>query len=645
MIFYRLFFQRLGVFLLLLGVLHGTNAQVTHQEKVLRVLLTTPEAGFDPATVSDIASLSITENIFDAMLRYDYLARPLRLIPNTLRAMPQVSKDGLEYTFHLQPGIFFTADPAFHGQARELTAADYAYSIKRIYDPVLKSPWLFLLEGKLRGDEKLRSLPKTTAQPGSRTSWSVDTEIEGVQVLDRYTLRLRLNAPDQQFLLRLATPATAAQAREVVQQYGEQAGNHPVGTGPFKLGRWQRNFKIQLLANRAYRRTLPGSDQPAASNNTEDQETQTIRQHLRGQTLPLVDRVEVSIVEEQQARVLGLLNGEFDLLEQVPAPLSGMVLQTNATQASGVSKALALNSTLQQKGMRLLPFTPLQTYYMWMNMEDPVLGGYTPEKVALRRAITLSYDQQEDIRVLEKGLALPAQSPLPPDVFGYDASYRSPLQFDIGLANALLDHYGYWRDAQGLRHLPAGDDARPRQTSGTSATPSTPVLELVMHTEASTNGQLRDEVWRKTMARIGIKIRFQADKKSDILRAARLGQVQMTEANWIADFPDGENFYQLLYGANRGRANYARFNLPAFNQRFEQAQRLGDSPARQKLYTEMAQLLHAYNPWVLRIHPLSLDVLQSWLKNYKHHPVELTNWRYLDIVRDGEQLARSPAMP
>lgn len=593
-------------------------AASAQQAKVLRVLLTTPEAGFDPAAVSDIASLSITENIFDAMLRYDYLARPLQLIPNTLSAMPEVSKDGLEYTFHLQHGIFFTPDSAFHGQTRELTAADYAYSIKRLYDPVLKSPWLFLFEGKLRGDEKLRALPTlraTTDQTNASKTWSVDTEIAGVQVLDRYTLRLRLNAPDHDFLLTLATPATAAVAREVITQYADQAGNHPVGTGPFMLGRWRHNFSIQLLANPAYHQT-PFSSKLGTTqiNSTAPQSDQTIAAALRGKKLPLVDRVEVKIIEEQQARVLGLLNGEFDLLEQVPTPLSSMVLQTSTGTP-------LLKSSLQEKGMRLVLFSPLQTYYMWMNMEDPILGGYTPEKVALRRAIALSYDQEEDIRILEKGLALAAQSPLPPSVLGYDASYRSPLRFDVGLANALLDHFGYWRDEQGFRHLPA--------TS--VAAKNTPRLELVMHTEASTNGQLRDEVWRKTMMRIGIMIRFQADKKSEILRAARLGQVQMTEANWIADFPDGENFYQLLYGPNRGRANYARFNLPAFNQRFEQAQRLGDSPERQKLYQEMAQILHAYNPWVLRLHPLSLDVLQPWLKNYKHHPVEFTNWRYLDL--------------
>lgn len=121
------------------------------------------------------------------------------------------------------------------------------------------------------------------------------------------------------------------------------------------------------------------------------------------------------------------------------------------------------------------------------------------------------------------------------------------------------------------------------------------------------------------------------DKKTEIIKASHLGKVQMFETNWIADFPDGDNFYQLLYGPNSGRANYARFNLPGYNRRYEQARQLGDGPERNRLYRELNQLIHAYNPWVLLVHPISADIRQPWLKSYNRHPVELTTWRYLDI--------------
>ncbi|BBB59449.1 heme-binding protein [Undibacterium sp. KW1] len=579
----------------LLGVSALVSVMPVHaaasNEKVLRVLVTTPESSLDPAVASDVPSVSINENIFEPMLRYDYLARPVKLKPNTLKSMPEILDQGKTYVLHLQPGILFTPDPAFKGKPRELTAEDYIYSIKRIYDPAVKSPWLFMFEGKLLGDEKLKP-----AKDGKGQDFNLQTSIPGLQALDKYTLRVRLNAPDSNFLFILATTATGAVAREVVEAYGNQVGNHPIGTGPFILGQWQRSFRIELLANPQYRKVV-------FNDQGTDDVTRKIAASLAGQTLPRVSKVEIKIMEEQQSRVLGFLNHEFDYLEQVPPPLSNMVLDDGK-----------LKPALQQQGVRLSLFTPLQTSYMWMNMEDPVIGGYTPEKIALRRAIALSYDSKEDIALMEKGLAIQAQSPLPPNVLGYDASYKTPVQYDLKLANALLDKFGYKRAADGYRNLPDGQ-----------------ALYLQMHSLASTTGRLRDEVWRKNLDAIGIHVSFKTDKHSEILRAARLGKVQMTEANWIADFPDAENFYQLLYGPNAGRANYSRFNLPAFNKLYEEAMRLSDSPERTAIYRQMAQLMHGYSPWVPRIHPVTADLSQPWLQNFYRHPVDFTSWRYVDV--------------
>ena len=538
-------------------------------DKVLHTYISTSETGLDPAVASDLATLMLLENLFDPLLGYDYLARPLKLRGNTAAALPQLGDKGLSYTFRIRPGIHFSPDPAFKGKPRELTAFDYVYSLKRLYDPSLKSPWLSLFDGKIAGDAALKQ------------AFSYDTSIAGLQALDRYTLRIRLSAPDNNFLFYLAMPASAVVAREVIEAYPGQAGNHPVGTGPFRLGEWQRSDKLVLLANRAGHHS--GAD---------------------GKRLPLLDRVEVKVAEEFQGRVLGFLRGQYDYLEQVPESMTGMVIEGGQ-----------LKPALAARGIALSRFPVLQTYYLWMNMEDQVIGGYTREKVALRRAIALGYNSPEDIALLKKGFAIRAQSPLPPNVLGFDPAYRSPVSYDKALAEALLDRVGYTRrDPDGFRRAP---DGRP--------------LTLAMHSEATVGGRLRDELWRKNLNAIGLRVVFKTDKKSEIIKASRLGKVQMFETNWIADFPDGDNFYQLLYGGNIGRANYARFNLPAYNERYEQARAMGDSPARQKLYGEMNQLLHAYNPWVPLVHPISADLRHPWLKNYNRHPVELTTWRYLDI--------------
>ena len=566
--------------------------------KTLHLFLSTSETGLDPAVASDVASLSLLENLFDPLLRYDYLARPVTLRENTAVAMPAVSDGGLTYTFRIRPGIWFTPDPAFKGGRREVTAHDYVYSIQRLYDPMIKSPWLSLFDGKIAGDQALHD------------NFSYDTVVAGLVALDRYTLRIRLSAPDNNFLFYLATPASGVVAREVVDAYPGQVGNHPVGSGPFMVEQWQHSDKIVLVANPDSTAVFHARPGAGAGVNPANAADQAIASALEGKRLPLVDRVEIKIAEEFQGRMLGFLGGDYDYLEQVPESMTDMVI------ADG-----KLKPALVDKGMVLYRFPVMQTYYMWMNMDDPLVGGYGKDRVALRRAIALGYNSVEDIGLLKQGFAIKAQSPLPPNVRGYDAAYRSPVGYDPALANALLDRFGYrQRDPDGFRRQPA-----PGRGQATLA------LTLAMHSEATAGGRLRDELWRKNLNAIGLRVAFISDKKTEIIKASRLGKVMMFESNWIADFPDGDNFYQLLYGPNAGRANYARFNLPAYNARYEQARALADSPQRQRLYREMNQLIHAYNPWVPLTHVMSADLRQPWLKNYKRHPVEFTNWRYLDV--------------
>jgi ABC-type oligopeptide transport system substrate-binding subunit len=201
--------------------------------------------------------------------------------------------------------------------------------------------------------------------------------------------------------------------------------------------------------------------------------------------------------------------------------------------------------------MQLYRFPVLQTYYMWMNMEDPVVGGYTKDKIALRRAISLSYNNAEDIALLKKGFAMKADRRCRPACWA-TTRLPQPGALRSGAGQRLLDRYGYGKRDRRVSPQPDGQP-----------------LTLVMSSEATVGGRLRDELWRKCLNAIGLRVVFKSDKKPEIIKASRLGKVQMFESNWVADFPDGDNFYQLLYGPNAGRANYARFNLPAYNERYE----------------------------------------------------------------------------
>jgi ABC-type transport system substrate-binding protein len=547
-------------------------------ERTLRVALAGAETSFDPAFAYDGVSSVVFDSIMESMLDYDYLARPFKLVPRTLDAMPLVEDGGATFTAKVRQGILFTPDPAFKGKPRELTAADYAYALKRILDPAVKSPWLWMLEGKLVGGDEARS---KAAKSGR---FDYDAAIAGLEVVDRYTLKIRLTAADLRFLYVLAVPNTAAIAREVVEAYGNDIGAHPVGTGPYLLGKYQRSARIELLKNPGYREHtyVPAGPVPAAS--------QPVAAALKGKRLPLVPRVEISILEEAQARWLAFLDREIDLLPSVPPQFTEQALE-----AGRLKPRLAASGIVHQH------FALLNTNYVRFNMEDAVVGGYSPDKVALRRAISLGYDAGAEIRVILHGRAAPAYGPIPPDVAGFDPALRTGAQvYDPAAARSLLDRFGYKdRNGDGYRELP---DGKP--------------LVLEFWSNPSSLARERDELWKRSMDALGIRIVFRKDKLPEIAKMARAGRIPMSFSGWTADYPDAENFMQLLYGPNIGQANDSRFNLPEFNQLYERARSLPDSAERTAIFDRMTELVVAYAPWRLTTNVLIDTLAQPWVRNY-----------------------------
>ncbi|HEV2221272.1 MAG TPA: ABC transporter substrate-binding protein, partial [Casimicrobiaceae bacterium] len=454
----------------LVAAVAARSAHAADPTKVLHIAFPGAETSFDPAFASDAASDSIIDNVFDTMLDYDYLARPVRLVPRALKAMPVVEDAGRTYVCKVRKGIFFTPDPAFKGRRRELTAADFAYGIERILDPAVKSPWLWMFEGKIVGGDEARARAMKTGH------FDYDSPITGLEVVDRYTLRIRLTSPDLRFAYALAVPNVAAQAREVVEAYGNDIGAHPVGTGPYVLGAYQRSTRIELVANPGFRETyyMPAGPIPQTS--------QPVAAALQGKRLPLAGRIEISIIEEGQARWLAFLKGEIDILDNIPTDFIDQAL------ADGKLKA-----ALRARGIVHDVLIRPNTYWTYFNMKDPVVGGYTPDRIALRRAISMGYDVGSLIRVLLKGRAVPANGPIPPDITGYDPNLRTQAQiYDPAAARALLDRFGYKDvDGDGYRELP---DGKP--------------LTIVRWSTPGSAARQGDELWKRNMDAIGIRMVF-----------------------------------------------------------------------------------------------------------------------------------------
>lgn len=572
-------------------------------EKVLRYAFEIAETGFDPAQESDRYSAYVNEAIFAAPLTYDYLAEPARLVPNTLAALPEVTERGATYLLRIRPGVLFADDPAFGGRPRELTASDYAYSIRRLYDPRNRSPVLFLVEGKIRGLDAVRA-----AALAGGGAFDYAAPADGLEVLDRYTLRIRLTRPDYTFLYVLATPSLGAVAREVVEAYRDDLRHHPVGTGPFRLAEYKPSSRIVLVRNPRYRHGVPPpapGDDPAA---------RAIAAALAGRQLPLVDRVEISVIDEQQPRWLAFLNGEHDYVENIAAEFVQV-----AAPGGKLAPALA------RKGLQLwrVPDPDLVLLGIY-NMTDPVVGGYAPARVALRRALNLAYDLPSDAAIARNGQVLLAEGVAPPGVAGYDPDLHGVAsEYSPARARALLDLFGYVdRDGDGWRDQPDGSPL---------------ALEVASPPDAKTKQY--DEVWLRSMNAIGVKVTFRKAKWPDLFKASRLGQLQIGAfLSWHADYPDAENFFQLLYGPNAGQSNDARFDLPAFNQLYEASRLLPDGPERNRLYRRMNELVLAYAPWKIGFHRIRTHLAQPWVRNFRKHPILHQGWLYMDV--DEAALAR-----
>ncbi|MCE4553723.1 ABC transporter substrate-binding protein [Roseateles cellulosilyticus] len=567
-------------------------------DKELRYAFKVAETGFDPAQVSDLYSRIVVAGIFDAPLEYDFGARPFKLRPATLEALPEVSADFKTITLRVKPGIFFNDDPAFKGRKRELTAADYVYSIKRHYDPRWKSNNLYLLENaKILGLSELRQ-----ATLKAKTPFDYDREVEGLRALDRYTLQIKLGVADPRFIHQLADAGyLGAVAREVVEFYGDAVMEHPVGTNAWRLAEWRRSSRIVLEKNPNFRDVRYAEVAPPEASDTLKAEVAA----LQGRKLPLVDRVVIDIIEEAQPRWLSFLRGEADLIEEVPADFTGLAMPNGK-----------LAPNLAKRGITMTRYARSDVALSYFNMEDPVVGGYTPEKVALRRAINLAVDLDKEIRLVRRGQAVASQGPIPTVNYGYVPGFKSEMsEFDPAKARALLDLFGYVdRDGDGWRDLP---DGQPLQ------------IEYATTPDAQ-NRQLAEQ-WQKNMDAIGIRIRFKIAKWPEQLKAANAGKLQMWGVGWLSTTPDGDTFLALGSGKAKGQANKSRFDLPAFEALYEKQKALPDGPERLALMTEAQRLLVAYAPYKFHVHRIWTDMAQPWVRGYSRNLFVRDFWKYIDI--------------
>ncbi len=325
---------------------------------------------------------------------------------------------------------------------------------------------------------------------------------------------------------------------------------------------------------------------------------------MKGKKMPAVGRIEISIMEEDQARWLAFQSGEVDTMN-MEGPLA-----PNAIGADGKVKP-----ELAAKGIRVDRYVDPEIQYIYWNMLDPQIGGFAKEKIALRRALAMSYDVAEEIRVVRNGQAVEAAYPIPPGVVGHVPDWKSTIKYDPAGANALLDRFGYKRGADGWRTWP---DGKPM------------VIKYASRPE--TLGRQQEEMVKKSYDAVGVKMEGQKDRFPEQLKLEKECKLFSRTAAWIADYPDGDNFMQLFYGPNSYQSNNACVTMPEYDALYRKTIKMPAGPERDKLYQEMTRILEGYAPHRLTTSRYRNQLIQPRVEGYRRHPILTSTYQYIDVA-------------
>ena len=368
-------------------------------------------------------------------------------------------------------------------------------------------------------------------------TFDYDAPIEGLRALDRFTLQIRFRRPSFGFEWWLTTNQFSAVAREVVDAYKDGSNRvmeNPVGTGAYRLKQWTRGQRIVLEANPDYREsTFPAPGPGSAPGDA------AIAQGLTGKRLPLVGNVDISIIEEAQPRLLSFDSGRARLRLAAGDPRRQRARRRGAQVRIREARHRAAPSC---RAIGRVFLTSISTT-RWSE-------GTRRKSSRLRRAISMGYDREKAISSLPpRPGALPRRSPCRRRCTATTPKYVAPYGYDPRAARALLDKFGYKdRDGDGYRELP---DGKP--------------LTLVLASTTDNAARASDELWKRNMDALGLKITFLKNKWPELNKMSEAGQLMMWGLAWISSVPDGSDYYSYFYSRNIGTSNDARMRLPAFD--------------------------------------------------------------------------------
>ncbi|MCA9505544.1 MAG: ABC transporter substrate-binding protein [Spirochaetaceae bacterium] len=596
-------------------------------EKVLYGAFEEAPRSLDPATAYDTRAHAITGAVYATLLEYHFLKRPLELMPSLAVAMPEerALADGrVVYRFELRRDLLFADDACFElggagRRTREILAADVAFQIARLADPKVGSPVVepfSHIEGFSDFAAALAARRESDAAFAARPvheQYAAVGGIRGARTPSSHVLEIVLDKPYPQILYWLAMEFSTPVPWEAIAFYDGAEGrprfdDHPVGAGPFVLSVYDKQARYTLVPNRNWHGLrhpewqAPGTVYPS-EGEPGDREAGLLED--AGRPLPFLDRVEVRRDKESIPRFNKFLQGYYDA--------SGIIKES----FDKVMQGDALSPEMQAMGIELGKAVSPDFFYLGFNMDDAVVGRAGGERSRkLRQAMSLVLDTEEFLRVFLNGRGLPAQSPVPPGIYGYEEDYRNPYrQVDLERARALMIEAGY----------PGGIDPRTGEA-----------LKLTFDSyNTSAQGLTQTRFYTHAWQQLGIDVQIDATNYNQFQEKLRNGAYQVFESGWVADYPDPENFLFLVWGemgqSKSGGPNYANFADPRFDRLFLSMKTRENGPRRLAEIREMKEILARERPWIELFHREDYALYHGWVKNVKPMGLSMPTYQYRDV--------------
>ena len=562
------------------------SAKNTTQIKTLTLARSADPRTLDPQVQFDAVSGDIIAATYDTLFQYSYLKRPYKLEPLLLAKMPEYTgEDALTVVFELKPGVTFIDDVSFTGgKGRELVADDVLYTMKRFADSNINVNSWFMLSDVIVGLDEYRE--KTKLMGKGQVDHKTE-QVEGLKKLGKYTFSIQLIRKSPLVTYSFASTAMSIVAHEAVEHYGVAFRNHPVGTGPFRLEKYKRQQKLVLLKNPNYHMTYP------TEGDIGDKEKGLLVD--ANKQLPFLDRIELPYIAEAQPAMLKFRQGDIDWIAFDRDNFSNMVHKDKNNE-------FLLNEEFG-KQFDIFQEPTLSMTYLSFNLKDGLMQN---KKLRLAMAYGLDRDHLIELLTNGRGIKLGTLVPLP--INGSQQKIGNQMfEYDLEKAKVLLTEAGY-PNGEGL-----------------------PEITMTMR-GTSTISKNYFEFYRANYAKMGIKLKGEFLTFSKYLKVVDDANFQMSESAWQADYPDSENFYQLLYGLNKPPGpNISSFDNADYNRLYEMSRLMVNGPERYDYFKQMSLILKEEAPVIPTFTAIGVGMTQKWVDNFKLNYMAGQSLQYLNI--------------